>query len=268
MALFTDASISDVQDLLAYEANLVEVADAEGIDLQAKLRLAQSEVGAELVAAALRPGNIYWTAPGWNSTGTEVNLSRFELTKVAVTPPLKLWHTFQALAIAYRDAYNRKLNDKYLPKWTEYKELARWASNLLYQSGIGLVLKPILRPGKPVVGSVSGTQAAATFYVRISWVGADGAAEGAASEEVALAVPDNQALRVTPPAAPASPYVVTGWNVYVGAASGEEARQNSQTLPLGQAWVMPPTGLAAGAAVGTGQEPDLYRTVPRFVQRG
>jgi len=264
MALFTDGSISDVQDLIAYEANLTEVGEAEGIDLESKLRLAQGEVGAELGAAALRPGNIYWTGRGWESTGAEGSLSRFELEKVVVTPPLKLWHTFQTLAIVYRDAYNRKLNDKYLPKWNEYKELARWASNLLYQTGVGVVGNPIPRPGKPVVDWVSGTQAAMTAYTRMSWVGAGGA-EGVTSEEVAIEPPASSALRVTPPAAPA---VATGWNVYGGSASGELTKQNSQPLTLGQAWVMPAPGLAVGAAMGTGQQPDLYRTVPRFIQRG
>ncbi len=264
MALFTDGAISEVVDLIAYEANLVEAAQAEGIDLETKLRLAQSEIGAELAAAALSPGNIYWTGRGWISTGSEENLSRFRLEQVAVTPPLKLWHSFQALAIAYRDAYNRKVNDKYLAKWSEYKELARWASNLLFQTGIGLVAKPVPRPSKPVVDWAAGTLAAMTLWVRMSWAGADGA-EGAASEEVAVETPANSALRVAPPAAAAT---ATGWNVYVGTASGEATQQNSQPLTLGQAWIMPAAGLAAGAAPGGGQEPDVYRTVPRFLQRG
>ena len=263
MALFSDGSISEVQDLIAYEANLVEVADAEGMDLAAKLRLAQSEVGAELATAALRPGNIYWATAGWNSTGAEINTSRFTLDQVAVTQPLKLWHTFQALAMVYRDAYNRKLNDKYLPKWNEYKELARWASSLLYQTGIGVVTHPVPRPRRPVVDWVAGTLGAMTLYVRMTWV--EGASEGAPSEETAVDVPANQALRVAPPAAPA---LAVGWNVYVGGASGEAQRQNSQPLALGQPWVMPATGLAEGATAGTGQEPDFYRTVPRFLQRG
>jgi hypothetical protein len=116
----------------------------------------------------------------------------------------------------------------------------------------------------PTVDWASGTLAAMTLYTRMSWVGAGGA-EGAASEEAAVETPANSALRVTPPAAPSS---ATGWNVYVGTASGEWTKQNSAALTLGQAWVMPASGLVAGAAVGTGQEPDVFRTVPRFVQRG
>jgi hypothetical protein len=180
-----------------------------------------------------------------------------------VTTPLKLWHSFQALATVYRDAYNRKLNDKYLPKWSEYKELARWAANLLYQTGIGLVTKPVPRPPTPALDTVAGNLPAQTVYVRITWTGEGG--EGAPSEETALDAAEDQALRVTPPGAPAG---VTGWNVYVGGASGEEARQNSGPLALGTPWVMPDTGLAAGPAVGQGQEPELFKSVPKFVQRG
>ena len=96
MALFTDQSVSEVADLISYEANLPEVSSAEGIDLETKIRLAQTEVSAHLEAASSRPGNVYYArGAGWQSTGAEVNLSRFELHQVVVTPPLKLWHTFQ-----------------------------------------------------------------------------------------------------------------------------------------------------------------------------
>ncbi len=258
MALFTDGSISDVQDILAYEANLVEVADAEGIDLEAKLRLAQSEVGAELGVAALGPGNLYWTGQ------TAAQFQRFHLEQVVVTSPLKLWHAFQTLSIAYRDAYNRKLNDKYLPKWTEYKDLARWAANLLYQSGVGVVLGPVPRPAPPVMDAVTGTLDALALYVRVSWVETSGV-EGVPSIEAAFETEANQALRVTPPLGPP---VAAGWNVFVGTASGEETKQNASPLAPGQPWVMPATGLVMGVAPGNGQEPDLYKTIPRFVQRG
>jgi hypothetical protein len=258
MALFTDGSISEVQDLLAYESNLVEVADAEGIDLEAKLRLAQTEVGTELGAAALGPGNVYWTG---RAAG---QFQRFSLDQVVVTPPLKLWHAFQTLAITYRDAYNRKLNDKYLPKWTEYGDLARWAANLLYQTGVGIVLQPVPRAEQPVLGTAVGTLAAMALYVRVSWVTADGA-EGAPSVESAFETQADQALRVTAVSAPPG---IAGWNVYVGTASGAATRQNSALLDPGQAWVMPATGLVTGAPPENGQEPDLFKTVPRFLQRG
>ncbi len=265
MALFTDGLVSQVSDLVAYEANLPEVAAAEGIDLATKLQLAHTEVGAQIEAASQRPGNLYFArGAGWQTTGAEGNLSRFDLSQVVVTPPLTLWHTFQTLAILYRDAYNRKLNDKYLPKWKEYKDLAQWACDLLFQTGIGIVGSPVPRPAAPALDWVASSAEALAVFVRMSWVGAN-AAEGAASAEQAVAVPANYSLRVTPNEAPAG---VLGWHVYAGGASGEAVRQNAEMLEVGSAWVMPESGLVSGAKAGEGQLPEVFRTVPRFLQRG
>lgn len=265
MALFTDGLVSQVSDLVAYEANLPEIAAAEGIDLATKLQLALTEVGAEIAAASQRPGNVYLArGGGWQTSGAEGNLSRFDLSQVVVTPPLSLWHTFQTLAIIYRDAYNRKLNDKYLPKWKEYKDLAHWASGLLFQTGIGVTSNPVPRPAPPVLDWVPSSAAALAVFVCVSWVGAE-SAEGAASAEQALTVPVNNSLRVTVGAAPAG---VLGWHVYAGSASGEAFRQNTDVLDVGSAWVMPESGLVSGVEVGDGQLPEVFRTVPRFLQRG
>lgn len=265
MALFTDALVSQVSDLIAYEANLPEVAAAEGIDLATKLQLAHTEVGAQIEAASQRPGNVYFArGAGWQTTGAEGNLSRFDLSQVVVTPPLKLWHTFQTLAILYRDAYNRKLNDKYLPKWKEYKDLAQWACDLLFQTGIGITSNPIARPEAPALDWVASSAGAQAVFVRMTWVGANDV-EGAASAEQAVTVPANQSLRVTVGEAPAG---ILGWNVYAGASSGEVFRQNAEKLVLGAPWVMPESGLVGGVRVGEGQLPEVFRTVPRFLQRG
>ena len=265
MALFTDQFISEVSDLTAYESNLPEIAAAEGIDLNSKLQLAHTEVGAQLGAASQRPGNVYFAnGAGWQSSGAETNPLRFELSQVVVTPTLKLLHTFQTLAIIYRDAYNRKLNDKYLPKWREYKELARWAWDLLLQTGIGITSDPLARPEAAALDWVSSSLAAAALYVSMTWTGSTGA-ESAGSVQQAIGVPNSNALRVTPPTAPGS---VTGWNVYVGESSTELTKQNNEPLDLGAAWVVPEAGLVSGKPLGSGQEPAAFKTVPRFLQRG
>ena len=98
----------------------------------------------------------------------------------------------------------------------------------------------------------------------MSWVTASDV-EGVPSVEVAFETEANQALRVTPPAGPP---VAAGWNVFVGTASGEETKQNTSPLAPGEPWIMPGTGLVIGVAPGNGQEPDLYKTIPRFMQRG
>jgi hypothetical protein len=265
MALFTDEFVSDVSDLVAYEANLPEISAAESIDLATKIRLAHTEVGAQLEAASNRPGNVYYAnGAGWQSTGSETNLDRFALSQVVVTPPLKLLHTFRALGIVYRDAYNRKLNDKYLPKWKEYKELGRWAWDLLLQTGIGVTSNPLPRPEQPTLDWVSSTLDAAALFVRMTWVGSTGT-EGAGSIEQAISIPANNALRVTPVEAPAG---VTGWNVYVGETSGDAKRQNGTPVAPGTGWEMPASGLTDGPPLGNGQDPDFFKTVPRFMQRG
>lgn len=266
MALFTDGFISEVSDLIAYEADLPDVAAAEGIDLATKLRLAQIEVGAQLEASSRRPGNVFLAkGAGWQSTGSEASLPRFELNQVAVTPPLKLWHTFQSLGLIYRDANSRRLNDKYLPKWREYKELASWAAEMLFQTGVGIVLSPAPRPESPELDWTPSGLSAMALGVRVSWVRADGA-EGAGSAVSAISIPDSQALRVR--VVEQSPEGVNGWNVYVGTSGAAVTKQNAALLAPGSEWVMPETGLTAGEELSDGQAADLFRTVPRFVQRG
>jgi hypothetical protein len=39
-------------------------------------------------------------------------------------------------------------------------------------------------------------------------------------------------------------------------------------LALGSAWVEPALGLVSGEALGEGQAPDYFKSVPKFLQRG
>ncbi len=48
MALFTDGTITTLEDLAAHESGILELAAGEGIDLAAKLRIAQEDIGVEL----------------------------------------------------------------------------------------------------------------------------------------------------------------------------------------------------------------------------
>jgi hypothetical protein len=265
MALFTDGLVSELPDLLGYEADLLDVAGALRIELGVKLKLAQTEVGAQLEATSRRPGNVYLArGSGWQSTGGETSAPRFDLSQVVVTPPLRLWHTFHSLALFYRDAHARKVEDKYLPKWREYKELAKWASDLLFQTGVGLAPTPIPRAPQPLIGFEASTVPAMSLYVRATWVGADGS-EGAGSEERAVQTPVNQALKLDMSSAIAG---VGGWHVYVGQASRLAIRQTAAPLSVGASWVMPSGGLVDGPEIGNGQPAEMYRTAPKFLQRG
>jgi hypothetical protein len=258
MALFT-------ADLAGYEADIQEVGSAAGIDLNIKLRLAEGEVGAQLAASSRRPGNVYQAGSGgWQTTGGESAISRFETGQVVVTPPLKLWTTFQALMLFFRDAHTRRANDKYLAKWHEYREMAKWASDLLMQTGIGLVSTPLPRPGRPAIDKVASSLGPMSLFVRMTWLNVDGA-ESAGSLEEAVKTKSAEALRVTPNAPPAG---ATDWNVYVGQSRGEALLQNTGALSLGQAWVMPETGLSTGTPIGDGQPAEMFLTAPRYLLRG
>src|SRR5437016_5839681 len=125
--LFTDGPISTVDQLADYESEIRQLASAEGINLDTKLRLAQTELGIELLTTNVQPDVAALAGVVRNG---------FALEQVVITDVLRLWHIFAALASVFRDAYNRKLNDKYLPKWNEYKALAESTGNQCLTLGV------------------------------------------------------------------------------------------------------------------------------------
>lgn len=253
MALYSDGNISTLSDLRDQETGILDAAHAEGVDLTTKLRLAQEEIGVEVVAFLLEHGR-----------GVSAEESLRRLSNVVVTPALKQWHTFHTLALAYRDLYYNQYNDRYAAKWKEYNRLARAAATLLFDTGVGISWDALERAGAPELGWTAGAMASGTYYIRVSWVSATGT-EGAASEAGALMTPEGSRLVVTPPAPPAK---ATGWNVYAGTTAAEAALQNEAPLAPGSPWVMPETGLVAGRRPPEGQSPDAYVTINRTFRRG
>ena len=250
MALFTDGSIATIIDLRGYESSILDVAHGEDIDLTIKLRLAQEEVGVEL-EEVLR--QMHRSGGAW-----------VELGNVVVTSPLRQWQVFRALALVYRDAYNRALNDRYQGKWQEYERLAQWALRMLRWTGIGWVQKPIGKAAAPEMDIVPSTAPAARYYVQVAWCDPSGQ-EGAPSEVGVLDVPDGgaPAIRVTSAEAGG-----TGWNVYAGTTDTDVMLQNDTPLAAGQQWVMPPMGLRQGRRAGVGQSARNFLTSKRILQRG
>ena len=110
---------------------------------------------------------------------------------------------------------------------------------------------PPAAPAAPVLSSVAGgVLAAATYYVKTTYVAGGG--ETLPSAEANLAVVADDVLQVASPAASGG---ATGYNVYVSTAIGAETKQNAAPIAIGTAWTEPTTGLIAGGAlpvVGTG----------------
>ena len=248
MALFVDGNPSQITDLANYESSIVEVAATEGIDLSAKLTIAALEVGLELQRFLTQ----------------ELGGRQFTLNNIALTDGVKQWHTLLTLAATYRDAHFQQLNDRHKQKWKEYEKLAKAAGQMVRETGIGLVFYPLLRPVQPLLGQLAGTQPARTFYVRVSWVDANGA-ESSASETAAITTQEGSALTVRAIGAP--PQAV-GWNLFAGLLDDQTKKQNNAPLALGATWTMPSTGLADGSEPGTGQTAEHYlRHVP-VLRRG
>jgi hypothetical protein len=185
MGLLVDGIKLQISDLTPYETSIAEVATTEGIDVTTKANIAALEIGLELqqFLIATHSAAIY------------------SLAHVVVTEGLRQWHTLRTLATIFRDAHHQQLNERHKQKWREYERLARYAKQLLLDSGVGLVYRPIPKAPTPALGQTAGNQPARTYYVKVSWVDADGR-EGAASESASFTAMDGTALTVAPATAP------------------------------------------------------------------
>jgi hypothetical protein len=226
MPLFTDGVISTIADLKAYESSVLDLAAREGIDLAAKLEIAQREIELELAAFLLR-------------RGVQLGPER-ELTNVIVTKPLAHLHSVHTLALVYRDAFNSQLNDRYFGKWKEYTRLSDRAQRVLLEIGLGMSNAPVPKAATPLASvAAGGALAPATYYLRIAWLGLRGQA-GAPSDTVAVGASygERPSLRI-----PAQSGAISGAIVYAGESESRMRRQNDEPAPPGSVWAMSESGL-------------------------
>lgn len=255
MALFTDGTISTIEDLQAYDAAILRVASAEGVDLSSKLRLAETEVGIEIEEFLTKRGALAATGVGGGTSG---------LANVVVTPPLKQWNTLHALALTYADIDGNHLNSRYATKLVDYRRRARWAADSLFRMGVGMVAAPVVKAKGLAVRTVAGDQPIQPYYLQIAWSDAHGAS-GMPSDVVVFvpAEPGLPAVRsLTPPEG------VSGFDVYAGTVDGQLRRQNATPIACDQEWVMPATGLLDGDPPGSGQAPEWFVRNDRVLLRG
>jgi hypothetical protein len=252
--LFTDNPAVAIEDLADYEAAVLDTALTEGINLTVKIRLATNEVGLQL------QGQFTPLAPNGSVTSPQLTLSN-----IVVTPPMRLWLLFHTLELVYRDAYFSQLNDRYLAKWNEYKDLSISAAALLFQIGVGTVADPILQAVHPALSVVAGTLAPAKYFVEVSWKNVTGQ-EGSPSETTALDVPAASTLQVQALNPPSN---AVSWNVYAGVTPDALFLQNTVPLIPGASWAAPGSGLfSAGTQPGTGQPPTFLSPAPKILLRG
>ena len=255
MALFTDGPINKMIDLQNYENAILDVVSTENIDFDGKIALAQSELATELTLFLLRR---------FPQRDFQTTIRRtIGVTDVAVTDELRRWHAHKALAMVYRDAYNNQLNDRYRGKWTQYEQLAKQSLQDYLQIGIGLVANPIPRAALPVLSTAVGAASAATFYVAVTLLNAQGQ-ENSPSDVAQIVTLDGQQLVVTSPNPPA---IGTSWNAYVGASPNLLGLQNASPIAVGANWTMT-AGLMQGVRPGDGQQPAWFLADQRLIERG
>ncbi len=128
-----------------------------------------------------------------------------------------------------------------------FLEPVSWVSSVanVYLNGAIIQSAGFSPPAVPMLSSAAGgTLAAATYYVKVTYVTASG--ETLPSSESSLAVAANNLLAVTSPVAPSPPSAI-GWNAYVAMVSGNEVLQNGATpIAIGTNWTEPTSGLVTG----------------------
>jgi hypothetical protein len=267
--LLTDGSPNNTEDLRVYESAILGLANLEAIDLGVKLDLAAEEIAEDVLDFLLDHAGTNLQVFSPLQIGTPAARRRMiGVSDVVVTRQLKRWHAVHTLQIVYRDAFNNQLNDRYQPKFLEYRELTRNAREHTFHFGVGLALTPIpqAQAPAPVFSAVAGLIPETMYYARASWVGASGQ-EGKPSEMTAYDAPAGS-LPVVQMTSTPGVAVATGFNVYLGLTPDALSLQNSTPVPVGQSFTLPGTGLAAGAAPGDGQTPDTYISGGWMLRRG
>ncbi|MEZ5398296.1 MAG: hypothetical protein R2729_01425 [Bryobacteraceae bacterium] len=245
MALLIDGDVTTLRDLQDMDSTILETAKHEGIGLEGKVAIATEQVQLEIATFLLRTqaASILPSTTGG-----------YDLSRVVVTPALRRWHTLRVLVEVYSDAYNSQLNDRYLGKWKHFSTLARDASEILFELGVGLVSTPVRKAQRATVTTAGGDGPPETYFVQTAWRGSQGAS-GAASDIVSYDAAGGELIQVTPGVAPAG---VEGWDIYVSYAGEAPLRQNGSPIGLGQTWLLPVTGLVNGIPASEGQQPDTH----------
>jgi len=259
MALFTDADVVTLDDLLQFETSLVQVASSHGINVETKISLSTDAISDKLLLWLLRAGA---SDPQW------MTRRLLGLSTVVVTPTLRKWICFDALSRFFAEAYNVQLNTRFQGKWTEYQTQAQSAADMVFMSGLGIVYNALPKPEMPVISIQEGTAAAQSLFVQCSWVDRNGK-EGAVSPIngqilnglTTVAVSMAETAQIVPSAA-------VGWNLYASATDSNLTLQNAQPISIGTTWQMPGSGLVTGTLPIDGQQPEYYVTLSRQILRG
>lgn len=259
MALFTDANIVTLDDLLQFEASLVQIASSHNINVETKVALSIDAISDKLML---------WLLDVGASDPQFLNRRLLGLSTVVVTSTLQRWLCFDSLSRFYAEAYNVQLNTRFQAKWTEYQNEADQASQMFFMSGVGIVYNALPKPALPLISVQDGNSPAQAIFVQTAWTDATGN-EGALSPVNGLILNQNSTIVVSmAEGATNAPAAAVGWNVYVSSSEDDLTRQNPAALPIGETWQLPSSGIIEGSNAIDGQTPQFYVQLSRQIRRG
>ncbi len=259
MALFTDADVITLDDLLEFETSLVQVASTHGINVDTKIALATKAISDRLMLWLL---SVCASDPQWMSR------RQIGLSTVVVTPTLQRWLCFDSLSRFFAEAYNVQLNTRFQGKWTEYQTAAKNAAEIVFMSGTGIVYNPLPKPRMPLVAIEDGTVSPQALFIQTTWIDSHGN-ESAPSPVNGVILDGTSSIVVAmSEGALGAPAVAVGWGLYAGTTATNITRQNAMPLAIGATWLLPETGLIAGTLPGNGQSPDYYIQLSKQILRG
>ena len=259
MALFTDADVITLDDLLEFETGLVQIASSHGINVDTKIALARNAVSDRLLLWLLSVGA---SDPQW------LNRRIIGLSTVVVTPTLQRWLCFDSLSRFFAEAYNVQLNTRFESKWTEYNTAAKDACEMVFMSGIGIVYAALPKPAMPLVAVEDGTVSPQAMFIQTAWVDSHGNESGLSPVNGVILDGSSSVVIAMSEGAIGAPPAAAGWNLYASATDAGMSRQNGAPVGIGLTWELPTTGLVDGARPGIGQRPEFYISLSRQILRG
>jgi len=291
--LYTDRDCLTIQDVVAIDPDVLEVATAENIPTEGDnsfIHQAVEECGSQLIAEFQNfsynfdPHNFAIQAGFYGALGYDATpFPRIKLGMVVVdsadnlyASPLKRYVTFLALRNFYNVASNRKLDDKYQAKMNQLdKDIKNKYLRNFRASGLPVVNYPIPCPGAKyelnqgiwddsnVTAVSGGSTTGDTYDVAITWVTNVG--ESGPSETITLTVPDNSVIAVDISSLN-QPQGTMAWKLFAGKTGNTMFLQEITSNGISSV-TLPSSPVLRGEIIGRGQPRDANLTFINLFNR-
>lgn len=246
MALYSDAGPSLFDDWISYDSKLLILSEQESTSIELKANVAKSEIASELIRFFLKNEIV-------NSLNRELLVRR-----VAVTEPLKRWHAMLTLSMYYEDLAALQVNQSSFERALQFKEKAELAKVTTFETGVGMVDRPIPQPLSPKIELSEANVPNFQRKAKTQFENGLGS-RGAASREFWVSSTNGSAVSL---AYGVLPDEVVGWYLYLQEADETYRAVNSLPIPAGSSLLIDGLSDSSGEMLHeSGQTPDRYITL-------